>query len=154
MAAALQNFSSGSQGNGLSVSNMRRLINQDQLSPKDAVRTEELLNYFHYDLQGPVNQDPVAIHTELSSAPWNTQHRLLRIALKVKALKTEQLPPSNLVFLLDVSGSMEGPNRLPLFKASMKMLADQLRPEDHVAIVTYAGTAGLKLGSTSGHQMA
>ncbi len=135
-----------------SYSNVRRLINQGQLPPKDAVRTEELLNYFHYDLQGPLNQDPVAIHTELSSAPWNPRHRLLRIALKAKALKTEQLPPSNLVFLLDVSGSMEGPNRLPLVKASMKMLADQLRPEDHVAIVTYAGTAGLKLGSTAGDQ--
>nr|WP_199081238.1 VWA domain-containing protein [Pedobacter sp. ASV19] len=135
-----------------SYSNVRRMINQGQLPPKDAVRTEELLNYFHYDLQDPVNQDPVAIHTELSSAPWNPRHRLLRIALKAKTLKTEQLPPSNLVFLLDVSGSMEGPNRLPLVKASMKMLVDQLRPEDHVAIVTYAGTAGLKLGSTSGDQ--
>ncbi|HWW42763.1 vWA domain-containing protein [Pedobacter sp.] len=135
-----------------SYSNVRRMINQGQLPPKDAVRTEELLNYFHYDLQDPVNQDPVAIHTELSSAPWNPRHRLLRIALKAKALKTEQLPPSNLVFLLDISGSMEGPNRLSLVKASMKMLVDQLRPEDHVAIVTYAGTAGLKLGSTSGDQ--
>lgn len=135
-----------------SYSNLRRFINQGQWPPQDAVRTEELLNYFHYDLSGPVNNDPVAIHTELSYAPWNPQHRLLRVSLKAKSLKAEQLPPSNLVFLLDVSGSMSGYNRLPLVKASMKMLVDQLRANDHVAIVTYAGSAGLKLASTSGNQ--
>jgi len=135
-----------------SYSNVRRYINGGTLPPTDAVRIEEMINYFHYNLAGPVNEDPVAIHTELSSAPWNPQHRLLRIGLKAKSVKTEKLPPSNLVFLIDVSGSMYGGNRLPLVQASMKLLVDQLRETDHVAIVTYAGAAGLVLPSTSGDQ--
>ena len=135
-----------------SYSNVRRFINSGQLPPKDAVRIEEMVNYFKYDLQPPVNDDPVAIHTELSSAPWNPQHRLLRIGLKAKMIETAKLPPSNLVFLIDVSGSMSGSNRLPLVKASLKLLVDQLRNTDHVAIVTYAGAAGLKLASTPGDQ--
>jgi len=135
-----------------SYSNFRRFINSGQLPPKDAVRIEEMVNYFHYDLPEPTNGDPVAIHTELSAAPWNPEHRLLRIGLKAKTVKTASLPPSNLVFLLDVSGSMGEPNKLPLVKASMKMLVDQLRPVDHVAIVVYAGEAGLKLPSTPGDE--
>ena len=135
-----------------SYSNVRRFINSGQLPPKDAVRVEEMINYFKYDLQSPTNGDPVAIHTELSSAPWNPQHRLLRIGLKAKMIETAKLPPSNLVFLIDVSGSMSGANRLPLVKASLKLLVDQLRDIDHVAIVTYAGAAGLKLASTPGDQ--
>jgi Ca-activated chloride channel family protein len=135
-----------------SYSNFRRFINNGTLPPKDAVRIEEMINYFHYDLAAPVNDDPVAIHTELSVAPWNAKHRLLRIGLKAKQIKVAQLPPSNLVFLLDVSGSMYGANRLPLVKAAMKLLVDQLRDKDHVAIVTYAGAAGLKLASTPGDQ--
>jgi Ca-activated chloride channel family protein len=135
-----------------SYSNFRRFINNGTLPPKDAVRIEEMINYFHYDLAAPVNDDPVAIHTELSVAPWNAKHRLLRIGLKAKQIKAAQLPPSNLVFLLDVSGSMYGANRLPLVKAAMKLLVDQLRDKDHVAIVTYAGAAGLKLASTPGDQ--
>ena len=135
-----------------SYSNVRRMINSGNLPDKDAVRIEEMINYFQYDLRGPDNQDPVAIHTELSSAPWNAQHRLLRIGLKAKSIKTASLPPSNLVFLIDVSGSMEGANRLPLVKSAMKLLVDQLRDIDHVAIVTYAGAAGLKLASTPGSQ--
>ena len=135
-----------------SYGNIRRLINNGQLPPIDAVRIEELVNYFQYDLKGPSNNDPVAIHTELSTAPWNPKHRLLRIGLKAKSVPTDQLPPSNLVFLLDVSGSMASANRLPLVKASMKLLVDQLRDNDHVAIVTYAGTAGVKLESTPGNQ--
>jgi len=137
---------------GASYSNVRRFINSGQLPPKDAVRVEEMINYFKYDLPSPVNGDPVAIHTELSSAPWNPQHRLLRIGLKAKMIETAKLPPSNLVFLIDVSGSMSGSNRLPLVKASLKLLVDQLRDIDHVAIVTYAGAAGLKLASTPGDQ--
>jgi len=133
-----------------SYSNFRRFINSGQLPPKNAVRIEEMVNYFHYNLPEPTNGDPVAIHTELSAAPWNPQHRLLRIGLKAKDVKTDKLPPSNLVFLLDVSGSMAEPNKLPLVKASMKLLVDQLRPQDHVAIVVYAGEAGLKLPSTPG----
>jgi len=135
-----------------SYSNVRRMVSSGNLPPKDAVRIEEMINYFHYDLAAPVNEDPVAIHTELSSAPWNPQHRLLRIGLKAKSVKTDKLPPSNLVFLIDVSGSMDGGNRLPLVKTSMKLLVDQLRGKDHVAIVTYAGAAGLQLPSTPANQ--
>ncbi|MET4140960.1 von Willebrand factor type A domain-containing protein [Pedobacter sp. UYP1] len=135
-----------------SYSNFRRFINGGQLPPKDAVKIEEMINYFQYDLAGPKNKVPVAIHTELSCAPWSPAHRLLRIGIKAKSIKTDQLPSSNLVFLLDVSGSMSDVNKLPLVKAAMKLLVDQLRPIDHIAIVTYADGAGLKLASTSGNQ--
>lgn len=135
-----------------SYSNVRRYINGGILPPKDAVRIEEMINYFHYDLAGPVNTDPVAIHTELSAAPWNPEHRLLRIGLKAKSVNTDKLPASNFVFLIDVSGSMADYNKLPLVQASMKLLVDQLRETDHVAIVTYAGNAGLELASTPGDQ--
>jgi len=135
---------------GASYSNIRRFINSGQLPPPDAVRIEEMINYFSYNLPGPTNNEPVAIHTELSSAPWHSNHRLLRIGLKAKTIDINKLPPSNLVFLIDVSGSMDEPNKLPLVKASMKMLTEQLRAEDKVAIVVYAGQAGLVLPSTSG----
>jgi len=135
-----------------SYSNVRRMINVGILPPKDAVRIEEMINYFKYDLAPPQNEDPVAIHTELSAAPWNPQHRLLRIGLKAKSVRTVKLPPSNFVFLIDVSGSMAGENRLPLVKSSMKLLIDQLREKDHVAIVTYAGAAGLQLPGTPADQ--
>ncbi|HZY36171.1 MAG TPA: von Willebrand factor type A domain-containing protein [Mucilaginibacter sp.] len=135
-----------------SYSNVRRFINNGELPPADAVRIEEMINYFKYDLKGPANNDPVAIHTELSSAPWNAKHRLLRIGLKAKTISTDKLPPSNLVFLIDVSGSMGQPNKLPLVKASMKLLTEQLRAEDRVGIVTYAGQAGVALGSTPGNE--
>jgi Ca-activated chloride channel family protein len=131
-------------------SNFRRFINNGQLPPKSAVRIEEMINYFHYNLPAPENGDPVFITTELSAAPWNAEHRLLRIGLKARDVKMDKLPPSNLVFLLDVSGSMQSANKLPLVKASMKLLVDKLRPVDHVTIVTYAGDAGLKLASTPG----
>lgn len=133
-----------------SYSNVRRFINNGQLPPADAVRIEEMINYFHYNLPGPTNGDPVAIHTELSSAPWNAKHNLLRIGLKAKTIDAGKLPPSNLVFLIDVSGSMNMANKLPLVKASMKLLTEQLRAQDRVAIVTYAGHAGVVLASTSG----
>lgn len=133
-----------------SYSNVRRFINSGQLPPADAVRVEEMINYFKYNLSGPANSDPVAIHTEISSAPWNPKHRLLRIGLKAKTIDMAKLPPSNMVFLLDISGSMGEPNKLPLVKASMKMLVDQLRPQDRVAIVVYSGEVALKLPSTPG----
>jgi Ca-activated chloride channel family protein len=135
-----------------SYANVRRFINNGQLPPKSAVRIEEMINYFHYDLPAPTNGEPVTIQTGLSAAPWNPQHQLVRIGLKAKNVKTSNLPPSNLVFLLDVSGSMDEPNKLPLVKTSMKMLVDQLRPIDNVAIVVYAGEAGVKLESTPGDQ--
>ncbi|PWG82753.1 vWA domain-containing protein [Pararcticibacter amylolyticus] len=139
---------------GASYTNLRRFINNGQLPPKDAVRIEEMINYFKYDIKGPESDRPVALHTELSSAPWNTQHRLLRVGLKAKEVRTEKLPPSNLVFLVDVSGSMWAENKLPLVKSSLKMLVDQLRENDHIAIVTYAGNVSLKLESTPGNQKA
>ncbi|MFB2119671.1 von Willebrand factor type A domain-containing protein [Parapedobacter sp. 2B3] len=135
-----------------SYSNFRRFINNGQLPPKDAVRIEEMVNYFQYDLKGPSTNEPVAIHTELATAPWNPKHRLLRIGLKAKSVPADKLPPSNLVFLIDVSGSMMGANRLPLAQASMKLLVDQLRGNDQVAIVTYAGSAHVALESTPGSQ--
>lgn len=135
-----------------SYSNVRRFINNGQLPPKDAVRIEEMINYFSYDLSSPTENEPVAIHTELSAAPWNTQHRLLRIGLKAKVVQTDKLPASNLVFLVDVSGSMNEPNKLPLVQSSLKMLTDQLRAKDKVAIVVYAGNAGLVLPPTPGDQ--
>ena len=133
-----------------SYSNVRRFINNGQLPPADAVRVEEMINYFSYNIPGPTDNSPVAIHTELSSAPWNPAHRLVRIALKARAIETSRLPPSNLVFLIDVSGSMDEPNKLPLVKSALKMLTGQLRAQDKVAIVVYAGNAGLVLPSTSG----
>lgn len=135
-----------------SYSNVRRFINNGVLPEKDAVRIEEMINYFHYDLAGPVNGAPVAINTELSTAPWNPQHRLLRIGLKAKTVKTDKLPAANFVFLIDVSGSMTDYNKLPLVKSAMKLLVDQLRPVDQVSIVTYAGNAGLRLPGTPGDQ--
>jgi len=135
-----------------SYSNVRRFINSGTLPEKDAVRVEEMINYFQYQVAGPKNGEPVNIVTELTKAPWNTTHQLMRVTLKAKDIPTANLKASNLVFLIDVSGSMMGPGRLPLVKASLKMLVDQLRAVDHVAIVTYAGSAGVKLESTPGDE--
>lgn len=133
-----------------SYSNMRRFINNGQRPPKDAVRIEEMINYFDYDYTQPNNEHPFNIITEISVAPWNTQHKLVHIGLQGKKIPTQNLPPSNLVFLIDVSGSMDEPNKLPLLKSSFKMLVNELREQDHVAIVVYAGAAGLVLEPTSG----
>lgn len=133
-----------------SYSNVRRYLNQGQLPPAGAVRIEEMINYFHYDYPQPANRDPFSINTEISDAPWNKDHKLVLIGLQGKKIPLAGLPPSNLVFLIDVSGSMNMPNKLPLVKASMKMLVDQLREEDKVAMVVYAGAAGLVLPPTSG----
>jgi Ca-activated chloride channel homolog len=133
-----------------SYSNMRRFINNGQRPPRDAVRIEELVNYFDYDYSQPKDDHPFNIVTEISSAPWNAKHKLVHIGLQGKRIPTENLPPSNLVFLIDVSGSMDAPNKLPLLKSSFKMLVNELRPQDHVAIVVYAGAAGSVLEPTSG----
>ena len=133
-----------------SYSNMRRFINRGELPPADAIRTEELVNYFSYDYPKPTGNDPVKITVEAGTCTWNTAHRLVRIGLKAKEIPTEQLPASNLVFLVDVSGSMWGANRLDLVKSSLKLLVNNLRNKDKVAIVTYAGSAGVKLEATSG----
>ncbi|WP_312790681.1 von Willebrand factor type A domain-containing protein [Sphingobacterium sp.] len=133
-----------------SYSNVRRFINSGNLPDKDAVRIEEMINYFQYQIAAPKSGEPVNIVTELTKAPWNTNHELMRVTLKARDLPSGQLKASNLVFLIDVSGSMMGPGRLPLVKSSLKMLIDQLRDVDRVAIVTYAGAASVKLESTSG----
>lgn len=133
-----------------SYSNMRRFINKGELPPVDAIRTEELVNYFSYDYPKPVGSDPVKITMEAGTCPWNADHRLVRIGLKAKEIPTDNLPASNLVFLIDVSGSMWGANRLDLVKSSLKLLVNNLRDKDKVAIVTYAGSAGVKLEATPG----
>ncbi|HEX4958096.1 MAG TPA: von Willebrand factor type A domain-containing protein [Lacibacter sp.] len=135
---------------GASYSNVRRMINAGQLPPADAVRIEEFINYFKYRYPQPQGNDPFSITTEMSNCPWNEKHKLVMVGLQGKQMSTENLPPSNLVFLIDVSGSMEDPNKLPLVKASLRLLVNQLREQDHVAIVVYAGAAGLVLPSTSG----
>ncbi len=131
-------------------SNVRRFIQGGQLPPKDAVRIEEMINYFDYSYPQPTNNEPFSVNTELGSCPWNKSHQLVHIGLQGKRIPKETLPASNLVFLIDVSGSMEEPNKLPLVKSSLKMLTEQLRDEDRVAIVVYAGNAGLVLPSTNG----
>lgn len=133
-----------------SYSNTRRFLKGGQLPPKDAVRIEELINYFSYNYPQPVGDAPFSVTTEISEAPWNPQHRLVHIGLQGKRIPMESMPPANLVFLLDVSGSMNEPNKLPLVKSAMKMLTEQLNARDHVAMVVYAGNSGLVLPSTSG----
>ena len=133
-----------------SYSNMRRFINRGTMPEKDAIRTEELINYFSYNYAKPTGKDPVKITTEVGECPWNKQHRLVRIGLKAKEIASENMPASNLVFLIDVSGSMEGPTRLELVKSSLKLLINNLRNKDRVSIVVYAGSAGEVLPSTSG----
>ena len=135
-----------------SYSNMRRFLNNGQAPPKDAVRIEEMVNYFTYEYPQPKDDHPFSIITEISEAPWNTKHKLVHIGLQGKTIPTENLPASNLVFLLDVSGSMNSANKLPLLKKAFTMLVDQLRPQDRVAIVVYAGAAGVVLPSTAGSQ--
>lgn len=135
-----------------SYTNIRRMINNGQNVPKDAVRIEEMINFFKYNYAQPTGEHPFAIHTEYSACPWNTNSKLLRIALQGKTLANDLLPPSNLVFLIDVSGSMSAPNKLPLVIQSLKALTSQLRENDRIAIVVYAGSAGLVLPSTAGNQ--
>jgi Ca-activated chloride channel family protein len=137
-----------------SYTNVRRFLTAGQRPPKDAVRIEELLNYFRYDYPEPRGRDPFTVTTDLAVAPWAPTHRLLRIGLKGKALRTDAVPSSNLVFLLDVSGSMQPPDKLPLVKQAFRLLVQELRPEDRVAIVVYAGAAGLVLPSTPGSDKA
>ncbi|MCE3076266.1 vWA domain-containing protein [Chryseobacterium gwangjuense] len=130
-------------------SNIRRMINNGEYVDKNAVRIEEMINYFKYDYPQPKNNQPFSINTEYNDSPWNSKHKLLKIGLQGKNIPANQLPASNFVFLIDVSGSMDAPNKLPLLKSSFKVLLDQLRPEDKVGIVVYAGSAGMVLPPTS-----
>jgi Ca-activated chloride channel homolog len=134
-----------------SYPNARRFINEGELPPKDAVRIEEMINYFTYDYAQPTDGKPFAVHVDLASCPWESSHRLVRIGLKGKEIATDKRGPSNLVFLLDVSGSMEPAERLPLIKQSMRLLVEKLTENDRVAIVVYAGASGLALPSTPGN---
>jgi len=135
-----------------SYANVRRFINSGSLPPKDAVRVEEMINYFSYDYREPEADKPFSIDVDATSCPWEPGHRLLRIGLKGREVANEKRPPSNLVFLLDVSGSMTPAERLPLVKQAMRLLVDKLTENDRVAIVIYAGGSGLALQSTPGNQ--
>jgi Ca-activated chloride channel family protein len=137
-----------------SYSNVRRFLNMGQLPPIDAVRIEEMINYFSYDYPEPHGKHPFSVYTEISECPWNSKHQLLHVGLKGKSIDKSELPPSNLVFLIDVSGSMSSANKLPLLKQAFRMLVNELRPEDRVAMVVYAGAAGLVLESTPGNEKA
>jgi Ca-activated chloride channel family protein len=133
-----------------SYGNMRRFLNEGRVPPADAVRIEELVNYFPYALETPRGKDPIAITTEVAPAPWQPSHQLVRIALQARRIDVKNLPPNNLVFLIDVSGSMSSADKLPLVKESLRLLVHQMREQDRVALVVYAGSAGLVLPSTSG----
>ena len=133
---------------------VRRFLHDRQLPPADAVRLEEMLNYFRYDDAPPVGDDPFSVSLETAACPWRPGHRLVRVGLKGREIAAAARPGTSLVFLVDVSGSMNEPNKLPLVKQSLSMLVDQLTENDKVAIVTYAGDAGLKLAPTSGDQKA
>ncbi len=133
-----------------SYANIRRFINSGQMPPRDAVRIEEMINYFDYQYNPARAQHPFEVYTEVAPCPWEPRHRLLLVGLQGKTVDTGQLPASNLVFLIDVSGSMNEPDKLPLVQQSLGLLTDQLRPNDRVAIVVYAGAAGQVLESTPG----
>jgi Ca-activated chloride channel family protein len=135
-----------------SYSNVRRFLNQGKLPPKDAVRIEEMLNYFRYDYAQPEAGKPFALKTELSEAPWKKGHQLLQIGLQAPAVEMGNTPRSNLVFLLDTSGSMASPDKLPLLKQSLRLMVDQLSEKDSVSMVVYAGSAGQVLPPTPGHR--
>jgi len=135
-----------------SYSNIRRFINGGQLPPADAVRIEEMINYFKYDYPEPKGEHPFSVYTEVAACPWNQKHQLLQIGLRGKSIDKTSLPSSNLVFLIDVSGSMNSPSKLPLLKSAFGLLVNELRAQDHVALVVYAGAAGLVLESTPGNK--
>jgi Ca-activated chloride channel family protein len=138
-----------------SYSNIRRsLLQEGKLPPPDAVRVAELVNYFPYAYPARAGEHPVAFTTDIMDCPWNAKHHLVRIGLTARKIDPSQMPPRNFVFLIDTSGSMDAPNRLPLLKTSLKLLVEQLTERDRVAIVTYAGSAGLALDTTPGNNQA
>lgn len=133
-----------------SYSNMRRFINQNQLPPADAVRVEEMINYFTYNYPQPKGNEPFSITTEYTDCPWNENHQLVHIGIQGKEIKMDKSMPNNLTFLIDVSGSMNSEDKLPLLKSGLGLLVDQMREQDNIAMVVYAGAAGLVLPPTSG----
>ena len=137
-----------------SYANVRRMLLDGYLPPPDAVRIEEFVNYFTYDYADPEGRHPFSVTADVTTCPWAPAHRLVRVGLQARRLDLEDLPPSNLVFLVDVSGSMNSPDKLPLVQQSLRLLVRQLRPQDRVALVVYAGAAGLVLPPTSGTERA
>lgn len=137
-----------------SYANVRRFLTGNQLPPPDAVRIEEMINYFDYDYPRPQGDVPFSITTEVAATPWNAKTKLVHVGLQGVDIENDRLPPANLVFLIDVSGSMDSPEKLPLVKRAMRLFVSQLRPEDHVAMAVYAGAAGLVLPPTSGSDKA
>lgn len=135
-----------------SYSNIRRYLNNGALPPTDAVRIEEMINYFDYNYQSPTDNAPIAIYSDMATCPWDSSHQLVRIAIKGKDIPQDQLPPANLVFLIDVSGSMNDYNKLPLIQQALRALVQQLRNKDKIAIVTYAGAASVALPATPGSE--
>jgi Ca-activated chloride channel family protein len=135
-----------------SYSNVRRFLTQETLPPPGAVRIEEMLNYFSYDYAQPTGEDPFAVHVEVAQCPWEAKHRLVRIGIKGREMAVDQRPATNLVFLIDVSGSMQDANKLQLVKTGLRMLTEQLSENDRVAMVVYAGSSGQVLASTPGNQ--
>ncbi|HEY8563092.1 MAG TPA: VWA domain-containing protein [Pyrinomonadaceae bacterium] len=132
-----------------SYSNVRRFLNDGALPPKDAVRIEEMINYFEYDYPQPAGDLPFSVNTEVAACPWNAKHKIVQIGLQGRKVSLDNVPASNLVFLIDVSGSMASPDKLPLLKQGFRTMVKQLSPKDRVAIVVYAGASGLALPSTS-----
>lgn len=132
-----------------SYANIRRFLQQGRMPPKDAVRIEEMINYFSYDYPAPAEDVPFSVHTEIAGCPWNSEHRLIRIGLKGREISGKTRPPANLVFLADVSGSMSSPDKLPLLQKAMKLLVQNLEGKDRMAIAVYAGASGLALPSTT-----
>ena len=135
-----------------SYSNVRRFLNTGSMPPADAVRTEELINYFRFDYPLPANEEPFSVTTELAPCPWNTAHKLALVGLQARRLEEEAMPPRNLVLLIDVSGSMMSDDKLPLVRTALRLLVDTLNARDRVAIVVYAGSTGLVLPSTPGDE--
>lgn len=133
-----------------SYTNARRFINDGKMPPKDAVRIEEMINYFDYHLAPPTDNNPIAVSSEMGVCPWNKEHYMMKVDLQAQKMDYKQSPSNNLVFLIDVSGSMQSPDKLALLKEAFKILTNQLRENDYVSIVTYAGNAGLVLEPTSG----
>lgn len=135
-----------------SYSNVRRMLNAGRMPPSDAVRVEELVNYFPYDYAAPTDGRPFAVHTSLAPSPWQPRNVLMRIGIKGQDVARAQLPPANLVFLVDVSGSMQSADKLPLLKSSLKLLVGALRPQNRITLVTYAGTTRVALPPTPGSE--
>ena len=137
---------------GGAYANMRRFMHLGQTPPKAAVRIEEFINYFTFDYANPADNENVALNSELAVCPWNAEHHLMRVGMKGKSISENEMPNSNFVFLIDVSGSMSSPDKLEVLKSGFKLMTDQLRDNDKVAIVTYAGAAAVLLQSTNGDE--